>query len=215
MLPLVTRSSAAALPRADIHPRASARVWALLLLLITLLLPRVTTAARPVIAPGREQEILALFEPHALGDELVPGWTLHSFSIDSATIIVWIAGPDDDHAQLTLDHPDYGPEHAQQLEGFALTVVEQPSGSEAAVAELIAIIDRNDHGEFWQREVLYADEPRDHPFNSAGFTLLRDWSHARGISRGHAPLQRRFWPFVGRRDTCLFLSGTREISHFG
>lgn len=163
------------LPRAAMFARVSARTWALLLLLIALLLPRVTMAGRPVIAPDREQEILALFEPHALGDELAPGWTLHSFSIDSATIIIWVAGPDETYAQLALDHPDYGPEHAQQLEGFALSVVERPAGSEAAIDELVATIDRNDDGEFWQREVLYADEPRKHPFHLAAFLQLREW----------------------------------------
>lgn len=164
------------LPRAAMFARASARTWALLLLLVALLLPRVTMAARPVVAPGREQEILALFEPHALGDELAPGWTLHSFSIDSATIIVWVAGPNATYAQVALDHPDYGPEHAQMLEGFALTVVQQPAGSETAITELIATIDRNDDASFWQRDVVYADEPRMHPFHSAAFLSVRAWA---------------------------------------
>jgi hypothetical protein len=175
MLSAVLRSRDAALPRAHGFPRASARLWALLLLLVALLLPRVVTAARPVIAPGREQEILALFEPHALGDELAPGWTLHSFSIDSATIHVWLVGPDEVHAHVTLDHPDYGPPRAQQLQGFALGIVAQPWGSEAAVAELIASIERNDHGEFWQREVIYAEEPRTYPFGATG-VVLREWA---------------------------------------
>jgi hypothetical protein len=171
MLPAVHRPRTAA-------SKTSRAAWALslLLLLVALLLPRVATAARPIIQPGREHEIIALLDPHALGDELAPGWTLHSFSIHTGTIDLWIAGPDDAHAHLTLDHLDYGPPDAQRLEGFALAIVEQPPGSEAAVAELVATIERNDHGQFWQGDVIYADEAREHPYESRGLALLRDWS---------------------------------------
>jgi hypothetical protein len=163
--------------RAVNRPRRAAVniAWTLLLLLFTLLLPRLATAARPVIPPGREDEIIALLEPHALGDELAPGWTLHSFSIDTGTVNLWIAGPDDAHAHLSLDHLDYGPPGAQRLKGFALAIVEQPSGSEAAVAELVATLERNDHGQFWQGEVIYADEAREHPYDNRGLTVLRTW----------------------------------------
>lgn len=138
-----------------------ARAWALALalVLVTLLLPRFAEASRPVIEPGREAEIVALFDPHALGDELAPGWTLHSFSIEIGTIHLWIAGPDDAYAHLTLDHPDLAPKQARILEGFALAIVEQPPGSEAAVASLSEALERNDKGQFWRGEIAYADEP--------------------------------------------------------
>ncbi|MFV8749165.1 hypothetical protein ACNOYE_01295 [Nannocystaceae bacterium ST9] len=106
-------------------------------------------AARPVIPPEREAEIEALFAPHRLGDELAPGWTLHSFAIETATIRVWLAGPDEDFAQLTLDHPDYAPPGSRPVRSFALSVVDQPSGSESAVAEIAASLERNDDGQFW------------------------------------------------------------------
>ncbi|HLT38533.1 MAG TPA: hypothetical protein VK034_19735 [Enhygromyxa sp.] len=163
-------------------PAPSARfgALALLLLLITLLLPRPVSASRPVIPPGREDEILALFDPYGLGDEITPGWTLHSFSIDVATINVWLVGPDQAYVHLTLDHPDYGPPYKQRLDGFTLAVVEQPPGSEAAIAEITATIERNDDGEFWRLHAVDADEARTHPFEGFGHRLslsrMLDWA---------------------------------------
>ncbi|PRQ03746.1 hypothetical protein ENSA5_12960 [Enhygromyxa salina] len=148
---------------------------ALAFLLLTLLLPRFSAAApaaeptdlRPVIVPGREAEITALFQPYAVGEELAPGWALHSFSLDVSTINVWISGPDQSYAQLSLDHLDYAPPDARALDGFALKVVEQPPGSAAAVEALVAAIERNDDGSFWSTDVVYAGEPREHPYDLA------------------------------------------------
>ena len=148
----------------------------LLLTLVVLLFPRAVMAERPVIPPGREDEILALLDPHKLGDELAPGWTLHSFSIDSGTIHFWVAGPDGAFAQLSLDHPEHAPPNSRQLEGFALAIVGEPAGSEAAVAELTATIERNDDGDFWKRDVFYADEARQYPYREMGLLLLRNWA---------------------------------------
>jgi hypothetical protein len=150
-------------------------------LLVTLLSPRLAAAApegsaaqpRPVIVPGREAEIMALFEPHTLGDELEPGWNLHSFEIDAGTISVWLVGsdtgpdtgPEPSYAHLTLDHLDHAPPDARALTGFSLKIVEQPPGSEAAVATIIAAIEANDDGSFWGTAVVFANEPREHPFS--------------------------------------------------
>lgn len=147
-------------------------VWPLLLVLLTLLLPRLASASRPVIVPGREQEILALLAPHALGDEIAPGWTLHSFEIDVGTIELRVAGPDDTYAELTLDHPEHGPRRARPIRGFALTIVDQPAGSEAAIAELITTLERNDDGSFWQVEPSYAEDP-------PSFHFKTDWGRMR------------------------------------
>ncbi|KIG13538.1 hypothetical protein DB30_07986 [Enhygromyxa salina] len=136
----------------------------LALVLLTLLLPRFAAASRPVIVPGREHEILALFDPYELGDELAPGWTLHSFAIDTSTIELRIAGPEPSYARLALDHPEHpghDPDDARQLEGFTLTILEQPPGSAAAVAELVATIQRNDDGAFWRERTAYADDTRE------------------------------------------------------
>ncbi len=163
-------------PRRPLWSLAGSRGWALALLFVlaSLLLPRFAAASRPVIVPGREAEIVALFQPYALGDELAPGWTLHSFAIDVATIKVWLAGPDQAYALVHLEHLDYGPADARELECFALSVVEQPSGSEAALAELAATLARNDDGSFWRTDVAYADEAGGDP--QRGLSLVRAWA---------------------------------------
>lgn len=157
-----------------------ARLLALWLVLIALASPRPVIAApppgsdpdmRPVIVSGREDEILELFAPYALGDEVAPeqapGWTLHSFDIEVGTIVVWLASSSESYAQLRFDHPDYGPPGAKQLSGFAVHVVEQPPGSEPAVAQIIAQVDQNDGGSFWRTDVVYGGEPREHPYDIA------------------------------------------------
>lgn len=160
-------------------PRVITGLLALLLLLMTVWPGRALAApppgsapdVRPVIISGREDEITALFQPHALGEEIVPdqapGWILHSFDIEVGTIVVWLAGPSESYAQIRFDHPDYGPPGAKQLSGFAVHVVEQPKPSEPAVAEIIARIDENDGGAFWGTDVVYAGEPREHPYDFA------------------------------------------------
>ena len=132
--------------------------------LFTLLVPRLSMAGppegtRPVIVPGREAEILALFEPHAFGEEITPGWTLHSFRIEVATIEIWLEGPGESGgAHLRLAHPEYGPEDALELPSFDLETVERSPGSDAAIEVLVATLRANDSGEFWGRKVSYAGE---------------------------------------------------------
>jgi hypothetical protein len=148
-------------------PRRPEPRWGLLALgivLLMLLIPRVSFASRPVIPTGREDRIAALFVPHALGDELSPGWVLHSFHIETATVHLWIAGSDQVYAHLTLDHLDEAPADSLALSSFALTVLEQPPGSEAAVAELIAVIGRNDDGSFWRTSAKQIESRRKHRF---------------------------------------------------
>lgn len=117
--------------------------------LFVLLGVRPAAASRPVIPPEREDEIATLFAPHRLGEEITPGWTFHSFSIDRATVVVWVAGPDREFGQFLLDHPDYAPPDSQRVGSFALTVVDQPPGSEPALAALREALARNDAGRFW------------------------------------------------------------------
>ncbi len=171
------------LARGRWRPGWTARWFALAFVLLLHALPRLAHASpegladqpRPVIVPGREDEVLALLQPYALGDALAPDWALHSVSIDVGTITVWIVGPDERYARLTLDHREHGPPSARMLTGFAMQVVEQPPGSEAAMERLVAAIERNDDGSFWGLDPFYAKEPRQQPHHStwAGDGLLQ------------------------------------------
>ena len=151
------------------RPRASFErggVWlVLVLVLLALFVPRVSSASQTVIPPGREGHVHALLRPHALGDAITPGWTLHSFRIDAATIHLWVAGPEEAFAHVTLDHFDERPWGSRRLPSFALTVVARPPGSEAAVDELCRAIARNDDGSFWRTTgVRASSESSSRPF---------------------------------------------------
>ena len=159
---------------------------AALLVLWSLLWPREAEASRPVIPPGREADIAALFVPHALGDELAEGWTLHSFTIDEAIIHVWIAAPgtppgstdERRYAKVSLHHPDEGPWRARKLPGFAVEIAAEPAGSEAAVATLIDAVEANDGGSFWQVvaiEVRPGSSGRAGPGWRAWLALTGNW----------------------------------------
>jgi hypothetical protein len=117
--------------------------------LLVLLCARPAAAARPVIPPNREAEVQALFHPHRLGDAVAPGWTLRSIEIDLATIRVWLAGPEEQLGELTLDHPDYAPPGSRPGKSFARAVIQQPPGSAPAFAVLLTALERNDDGRFW------------------------------------------------------------------
>ena len=147
----------------------------LLLLLLLALLPRPALASRPVIVPGREAEIEALFLPHRLGEEVADGWTLHSFAIDQGTIeITLVDGAEPPRtARMSLDHPDYGPRGARILPGFAVTVLEEPPGSAVAIEALSTAIASNDDGAFWQTKVARADEQVEVSRGSLRTQLLR------------------------------------------
>ncbi len=131
-----------------VSSRVRVLVWGLLAAWLLVVGAR-PAEARPVIPPERENEVQALLAPHRLGDELAPGWRLHSIAIERATIRVWIAGPHERFGELTLDHPDHAPPGAELRRSFALLVIQRPSGSEAALAELGAALERNDDGRFW------------------------------------------------------------------
>jgi hypothetical protein len=126
--------------------------------LATLLTAGSADAERPVISAGREGEIAALLAPHRLGDDLAAGWTLHSVNVEVATIHVWISGPGQRFAHVTLDHPDHAPPNSRRLGGFALTRVDEPPGAEPAVAALVAALAHHDTDAFWAIKPAYAEE---------------------------------------------------------
>ncbi|MEZ4382733.1 MAG: hypothetical protein R3A79_15455 [Nannocystaceae bacterium] len=123
--------------------RVAALACALVLALAT------PVAAKPAIPPGREADMLALVAPYRPGAPITGDWELRSIHAEVSTIHLWLAGPDDARAHLTLDHLDYAPADAAALEGFALAVVEAPAGSEAAIDALTAAIREADDGSFW------------------------------------------------------------------
>jgi len=106
--------------------------------------------ARPAIPPGREAEIVALVAPYGFDEPIRGSWSLRSINTEVSTIHIWLAGPEDAAAHLTLDHPDYAPADAERLDAFSVTIVDAPPGSDEAIAALRAAIVAADDGTFWR-----------------------------------------------------------------
>lgn len=105
----------------------------------------------PVIAAGRESEVLALIAPWKLGDEIVPGWTLAGGSIEATRVRFLLRHRDGDSRALLLEYPGRAPRAAETTRSFA--VVREPPAAAPLdpdpTAVLVAVIRKNDTEQFW------------------------------------------------------------------
>ncbi len=108
-----------------------------------------TAAATPVIAAGREKEVMALFAPHELGAEVAPGWKLMNVRVQPDNIAVELSGPNGAFASFRLLHPDAAPSDAVRTPSFAV-VREAPAAADQAIAPLVVALRKNDKGGFWR-----------------------------------------------------------------
>lgn len=106
--------------------------------------------AQHFIGPGHESEILALFEPHGLGDEVAGGFALWNVAIERDRIVITLRAGDGRESTVTLMHPNVAPEGSERTASFA--VVGRASGGAARAQEaLVTAIRQNDSGGFWER----------------------------------------------------------------
>lgn len=103
--------------------------------------------ARFSIGPGREEDILALFE----GAELPAGWTLEGVSIERFEIRGQLAGPGVETATLALSHPLNTDAPVGETASFGYRWEASSEAAEAAARALASAVDRNDNGRFWPR----------------------------------------------------------------
>lgn len=104
-----------------------------------------------MIGPGHEQAVRDLFAPHELGTEIDRGFDLWNVSIQPARIVVTLrASADGRETTVTLLHPDRAPSGAPTSRSFAAVVSgASDADARAARARLIAAVQRNDDGGFW------------------------------------------------------------------
>lgn len=123
----------------------------MLLLLLSLLSRGVSAQQVPIIESGREHEIVALFRPHQLGGEVVPGWRLMNIRVQPTYIEVEVEGSDRS-AFFRLDHPEASRHHSDSTKSFAISRGENATEGDAAraVTLLIEALRKNDAGEFWR-----------------------------------------------------------------
>lgn len=106
--------------------------------------------AQPVIEPGRERDVVALFAPHGLGDEIAPGWKLWGIDVQRSKIRVSVRGKAGDRPCLVLRHPSAAPPDATRTKEFA---VERLGSCPPAVARALAsAVQSNERGGFWRVE---------------------------------------------------------------
>jgi hypothetical protein len=158
------------------------RTAPMLLACLVSLLPG-SLAAQRVLAPGREADVLALFAPHELGDEVVPGFRLDGVAIQARVIELTlepIASGSAQRVQLLPAPPapteaqDAQQQDAQSAAGSAEGAQATPPGASARtpsfeirsegrgdtqtgiVTALAALVEPNDGGGFW---VEVAEDP--------------------------------------------------------
>ncbi len=149
------------------HRRAPA------LLLAFLLAPAVapTQAAAdeslPVIAAGREKEVLALIAPYQLGSPLGNGWHLENVNISGEFVRLLALGPKGEAAAVRLELPKRKPS-SETTPSFAVHR-EVQAGKDGAKPDprvldpLVEAVRKNDNGRFWPEKgptVPVFDPPR-------------------------------------------------------
>lgn len=122
-----------------------------MLLLCALVFVALPLAAEPmpVIEGGREREILALFRPHQLGNEVTPGWKLWDVKVSPLEIRVECRGPGERRAAMRLIHSSAGEGVATKSFVIQRDSAADPAGFPALDA-LSRAVAENDHGNFFR-----------------------------------------------------------------
>jgi hypothetical protein len=129
-----------------------AGIAALALFIALVLLAGRARADQPVLEEGREADVLALFLPHVLAEEVAhTGWRLWDVKIEATRISVHLKGPDEAGVEFFLVHPDAasaGSAHSKSF-AFAPSSTEDPR-ARVAEAALVRAVQANDPGRFWR-----------------------------------------------------------------
>ncbi len=103
----------------------------------------------PVIAGGRENEILGLLQPYNQQPPL-PGWSISNISIDGHVIRYDLQGPSGKQGTIVLGHPGRMAEEKERTASFA---VHRDGANDAETSKAIDIlvdaVRKNDKGNFW------------------------------------------------------------------
>ena len=110
----------------------------------------------PVIAAGQERAVIALIQPWALGQEVVPGWFLESIKLDVTKIRFVFKASRGAQRALVLEFPGRVPQAQETTKSFAV-IREVPPGVPPPVPDpldvLAAAIKKNDVATFWSADV--------------------------------------------------------------
>lgn len=120
--------------------------FALLLLTLTTV---VHAAEPPVIAAGREAEIVGLVRPYfGANKDFAPGFRLGDVDVQPRAIRFFVVGGTGKGA-VRLEHPESAPKEAERTASFAISFEGANDANTPALRALVAIIRENDKGGFW------------------------------------------------------------------
>lgn len=140
-----------------LRPRLHAWLLLALCLSAVYLWSKPVTAGTLVIEPGREAEILGLFQPYRLAESVTPEWKLWNVRIRAREVSVELKGQGvpAETCELGLRHEEESDERTfDHSQNFSFYFPQQPSPTcRAAVLKLVDAVKRNDHGTFWRHEV--------------------------------------------------------------
>jgi hypothetical protein len=126
------------------------RILAAALALLVLIGVSRSALAIPVIEPGREPEIVALFAPYALGEDVTPGLRLMWIKVEPTHIRAIVEDAGGPVATLRLDHTSRAPKDGrigERSESFVLSG--EPPGH-PVLERLAGAVRGNDRGGFWR-----------------------------------------------------------------
>ena len=107
-------------------------------------------SAQPLVPPGHEDEVMALFAPYELGEEVTDGYALWGARIERDRIEVTVRGPSGVEPSFVLLHRVVHVGHERTASFAVARDAQAREGAAAAVAEaLIAAVRANDDGRFW------------------------------------------------------------------
>ncbi|MCA9574312.1 MAG: hypothetical protein R3B40_22855 [Polyangiales bacterium] len=122
-------------------------------------------AAQRVIAANHEGQVLALFAPAGLGDEVVPGYRLMDVSIRATDVVVTLVGADESPLVLRLaasDEPLGEGTQVAETPSFRVVSAVSLEGVARGTAEALAErIRSNDDGDFWDEVTTGAPPSND------------------------------------------------------
>lgn len=111
----------------------------------------------PIVEPGRDRDLRALFAPHVAGEALagVPGAVFRSLTVSGSSVVARLETPAGD-VDLRLRPLSCASSSELRTASFVLDTLGGPPAAaqaQAAVAVMVAALRANDDGRFWRASV--------------------------------------------------------------
>ena len=103
----------------------------------------------PVFGPGREGDIITLFSPFVLGEEVAPGWTWRAFSIEFNTVEVGLEDDGGGWVEISMRHTSLADQNDLVTSNFAVSYSCSPDVCPDSAHLMIRALSENDDESYW------------------------------------------------------------------